>query len=57
MGLGKTLSMICLIAANRAFQILPSPPIAPLLEYHSCSPVKTTLLIVPPPRKLSTGGQ
>jgi hypothetical protein len=51
MGLGKTLSMICLIAANQACK-LPSPPITPEpLDRPSYPSIKTTLLIVPPPRR------
>jgi SWI/SNF-related matrix-associated actin-dependent regulator of chromatin subfamily A3 len=52
MGLGKTLSMLCLIAANQAPKGLPSPPITPQpLEGLSYTLIKTTILIVPPPRE------
>jgi SWI/SNF-related matrix-associated actin-dependent regulator of chromatin subfamily A3 len=48
MGLGKTLTMISLIASNQGIEYLPSPRITsePLRDT-----TKTTLLIVPPPRK------
>jgi SWI/SNF-related matrix-associated actin-dependent regulator of chromatin subfamily A3 len=53
MGLGKTLSMICLIAANQAESHLAPPPESPqTLQHVRQSNVKTTLLVVPPPRKL-----
>jgi SWI/SNF-related matrix-associated actin-dependent regulator of chromatin subfamily A3 len=52
MGLGKTLSMICLIAANQAGSDPTPPPQSPeSLRYGRQVNVKTTLLIVPPPRK------
>ncbi|KAH8590621.1 SNF2 family N-terminal domain-containing protein [Bisporella sp. PMI_857] len=50
MGLGKTLSMICLITANQACSDLPIAR----GSFHISSPLKTTLLIVPPARKLIT---
>ena len=49
MGLGKTLSMICLIAADvDVVKSLPTPPMTPENTVRSA---KTTLLVVPPPRK------
>ncbi|KAF8865136.1 hypothetical protein BDZ45DRAFT_580863, partial [Acephala macrosclerotiorum] len=47
MGLGKTLSMISLIASSQACQYL-SPPL--MTSTRGSVAVKTTLLIVPPPR-------
>jgi SWI/SNF-related matrix-associated actin-dependent regulator of chromatin subfamily A3 len=52
MGLGKTLSMICLIATNQAApDLIHSPQLPEQLEYGQQVNVKSTLLIVPPPRK------
>lgn len=49
MGLGKTLSMICLIATDVDItESLPTPPRTP---ESTVLGAKTTLLVVPPPRK------
>jgi hypothetical protein len=49
MGLGKTLSMISLIATNQYLKSLPCGDSR--YEHELCQKLKTTLLIVPPPRK------
>jgi SWI/SNF-related matrix-associated actin-dependent regulator of chromatin subfamily A3 len=49
MGLGKTLSIICLIAANQASQ--PTT-----INYIVSAVVKTTLLIIPPARTYENSG-
>ena len=48
MGLGKTLSMICLIAGNQLPNSLQSPLASQPAQGVA---IKTTLLIVPPARK------
>ena len=55
MGLGKTLSMICLIVTDvDTAESLPTPPRTPESTNRSA---KTTLLVVPPPRKSPTTHQ
>ena len=53
MGLAKTLSMICLITANQVGSDLTPLPQSPnSLRSGRQINVKSTLLVVPPPRKL-----
>lgn len=53
MGLGKTLSMISLIAADQTYQGPPSSSMIPIsFDSIPSGTVKTTLLIVPPSCKL-----
>lgn len=53
MGLGKTLSMISLIAMNQA-----CPGLGASIDFgYMKSPMKTTLLVVPPACKLDNRGR